>query len=238
MSWFKNLFSKSSARRSAANPAASAAEPRTDAPVAQPAEAARSEAAAGLPKIAIITGSTRPGRVNDSVANWVAAELAARTDATFEVVDIADFNLPLLDEAYPAAYQNYQADHTKAWSAKISEFDGYIFVANEYNHTVSSALANALSYLNVEFNNKAAGIVSYGSMGGVRAAEHLRNMLAELQVAVVRNQVMFSLFTDFENFSEFKPTEQNAGTLAPMTDQLVLWAQGFATIRTPQNAAA
>ena len=245
MSWFKNLFSKSSARRSATNPAAptarenvAAAEAVSAAAAAQPAAAAttvQAEASA-LPKIAIITGSTRPGRVNDSVADWVAAELAGRTDAAFEVVDIADFNLPLLDEAYPAAYQNYQGDHTKAWSAKISEFDGYIFVANEYNHTVSAALANALSYLNAEFNNKAAGIVSYGSMGGVRAAEHLRNLLAELQVAVVRNQVMFSLFTDFENFADFKPTEQNAGTLAPMIDQLVPWAQGFATIRTPQAA--
>jgi NAD(P)H-dependent FMN reductase len=238
MSWFKNLFSKSSARRSAANPAPAASTENATASVAATAETpAPAATVAGLPKIAIITGSTRPGRVNDSVAAWVAAELAGRTDATFEVVDIADFNLPLLDEAYPAAYQNYQGDHTKAWSAKISEFDGYVFVANEYNHTVSSALANALSYLNAEFNNKAAGIVSYGSMGGVRAAEHLRNLLAELQVAVVRNQVMFSLFTDFENFADFKPTEQNAGTLAPMIDQLIPWAQGFATIRTPQAAA-
>ena len=242
MSWFKNLFSKSSARRSAANPAPAAAESPEQATASAaastaPAAPAPAAAVAGLPKIAIITGSTRPGRVNDSVAAWVAAELAGRTDATFEVVDIADYSLPLLDEAYPAAYQNYQGDHTKAWSAKISEFDGYVFVANEYNHTVSAALANALSYLNAEFNNKAAGIVSYGSMGGVRAAEHLRNLLAELQVAVVRNQVMFSLFTDFENFADFKPTEQNAGTLAPMIDQLIPWAQGFATIRTPQAAA-
>jgi NAD(P)H-dependent FMN reductase len=241
MSWFKNLFSKSSARRSAANPAPAAAVSAENATANAAASTAPAQtptaAVAGLPKIAIITGSTRPGRVNDSVAAWVAAELTGRTDATFEVVDIADFNLPLLDEAYPAAYQNYQGDHTKAWSAKISEFDGYVFVANEYNHTVSSALANALSYLNAEFNNKAAGIVSYGSMGGVRAAEHLRNLLAELQVAVVRNQVMFSLFTDFENFTDFKPTEQNAGTLAPMIDQLIPWAQGFATIRTPQAAA-
>jgi NAD(P)H-dependent FMN reductase len=184
-----------------------------------------------MTKIAIITGSTRPGRVNKQVADWVLANASARIDAEFEVVDIADFNLPLLDEAYPAMYQNYQNDHTKVWSAKISEFDGFVFVTGEYNHTVMPALANALSYLNVEFNNKAAGIVSYGSMGGARAAEHLRNVLSELQVAHVRNQVMFSLFTDFENFSEFKPTEQNAGTLAPMVDQLVPWTKGFAAVR-------
>ena len=191
-----------------------------------------------MTKIAIVTGSTRPGRNNKGVADWVLSQTAGRTDAEFELVDIADFNLPLLDEAYPAAYQNYQNDHTKAWSAKISEFDGFIFVTAEYNHTLTPALANALSYLNVEFNNKAAGIVSYGSMGGARAAEHLRNVLSELQVAHVRNQVMFSLFTDFENFSEFKPTEQNAGTLAPMLDQLIPWTRAMEAVRAEAAVAA
>jgi NAD(P)H-dependent FMN reductase len=191
-----------------------------------------------MTKIAIVTGSTRPGRNNKGVADWVLSQTAGRTDAEFKLVDIADFNLPLLDEAYPAAYQNYQNDHTKAWSAKISEFDGFIFVTAEYNHTLTPALANALSYLNVEFNNKAAGIVSYGSMGGARAAEHLRNVLSELQIAHVRNQVMFSLFTDFENFSEFKPTEQNAGTLAPMLDQLIPWTRAMEAVRAEAAVAS
>jgi NAD(P)H-dependent FMN reductase len=190
-----------------------------------------------MTKIAIVTGSTRPGRVNKQVADWVLAQTAGNANAEFEVVDIADFNLPLLDEAYPAAYQNYQNDHTKTWSAKINEFDGFIFVTGEYNHTVTPALTNALSYLNVEFNNKAAGIVSYGSMGGARAAEHLRNILSELQIAHVRNQVMFSLFTDFENFSDFKPTEQNAGTLAPMIDQLIPWTKAMESVRAAAVAA-
>ena len=191
-----------------------------------------------MTKIAIVTGSTRPGRNNKGVADWVLSQTAGRTDAEFELVDIADFNLPLLDEAYPAMYQNYQNDHTKVWSAKINEFDGFIFVTGEYNHTLTPALANALSYLNVEFNNKAAGIVSYGSMGGARAAEHLRNVLSELQIAHVRNQVMFSLFTDFENFSEFKPTEQNAGTLAPMLDQLIPWTRAMEAVRAEAAVAA
>jgi NAD(P)H-dependent FMN reductase len=142
----------------------------------------------------------------------------------------------LLDEAYPAMYQNYQNDHTKTWSAKIREFDGFIFVAHEYNHSAGPVLVNALSYLNAEFNNKAAGFVSYGSMGGVRAVEHLRGVLSELQVAHVRNQVMFSLFTDFENFSEFKPTEQSAGTLAPMVDQLIVWTRAMEAVRAEQLA--
>jgi NAD(P)H-dependent FMN reductase len=191
-----------------------------------------------MTKIAIVTGASRPGSVNKSVAEWVLSQVSDRTDAEFEVVDIADFNLPLLDEAYPAAYQNYQNDHTQAWSAKISEFDGFIFVAHEYNHTAGPVLVNALSYLNAEFNNKAAGFVSYGSMGGARAVEHLRGVLSELQVAHVRNQVMFSLYTDFENFSVFKPTQQSAGTLAPMVDQLTAWAGAMAAVRSEQLAVA
>ncbi|MEL0625703.1 NADPH-dependent FMN reductase [Salinibacterium amurskyense] len=191
-----------------------------------------------MTKIAIITGASRPGSVNQSVAEWVLAQVSTRDDAEFELVNIADFDLPMLDEPYPAAYQNYQNDHTKAWSAKISEFDGFIFVAHEYNHTAGPVLVNALSFLNAEFNNKAAGFVSYGSMGGVRAVEHLRGVLSELQVAHVQRSVMFSLFTDFENFSVFAPTEQNAGTLAPMVDQLTAWTRGMASVRTEQLATA
>lgn len=234
MSWFKIFSRKSKAGHSSASVAPSVGEAVAKVSAEAPVEVAPAVdplVENGLPKIAIITGASRPGSVNKSVAEWVQAQVAGRSDADFELVDIADFKLPLLDEAYPAAYQNYQNPVTKAWSAKISEFDGFLFVVHEYNHTAGPVLVNALSYLNVEFNNKAAGFVSYGSMGGARAVEHLREALSELQVAHVRNQVMFSLFDDFENFSEFKPTEQNAGTLTPMVDQLVSWTKGFATVR-------
>ena len=239
MSWFKIFSRKSKASHSAASVAPRVSATAAKAPVGvapEVAPAADPLVENALPRIAIITGASRPGSVNKSVAEWVLSQVADRADAEFELVDIADFNLPLLDEGYPAMYQNYQNPVTKAWSAKVSEFDGYIFVAHEYNHTAGPVLVNALSYLNAEFNNKAAGFVSYGSMGGVRAVEHLRGALSELQVAHVRNQVMFSLFTDFENFSEFKPTEQAAGTLAPMVDQLVSWA--MESVRDEQLAAA
>ncbi|MET0888140.1 MAG: NAD(P)H-dependent oxidoreductase [Mycetocola sp.] len=191
-----------------------------------------------MTKIAIVTGSTRPGRNNSGVAEWVLAQAQQRSDAEFELVDIADFNLPLLDEAYPAAYQNYTNDHTKAWSEKIAEFDGFVFVTAEYNHSVAPALANALSYLNAEFANKAAGIVGYGSAMGVRAVEHLRGILSELQVAHVQKTGMFSLFTDFENFRTFAPTELSAATLAPVLDQLVPWTKALESVRAEALVAA
>ncbi len=106
-----------------------------------------------------------------------------------------------------------------------------MFVTPEYNHSVAPALANALSYLNAEFANKAAGIVSYGSAYGVRAVEHLRGILSELQVAHVQKTGMFSLFTDFENFSVFKPTEMQAASLAPVLDQLVPWTAAMKSVR-------
>lgn len=189
-------------------------------------------------KIAIVTGSTRPGRLNLSVAQWVLERAQQRGDAEYEIVDIQDFNLPVLDEPFPAAYQNYQQEHTKAWAAKLEEFDGYIFITGEYNHSVQPALANALSYVNLELNNKAAGIVGYGSAMGARAIEHLRGMLSELQVAHVQKTGLFSLFTDFENFTSFAPTEISATSVEPMLDQLAAWTTAMNSLRKPALADA
>src|ERR1700745_139097 len=159
-------------------------------------------------KIAIIIGSTRPGRNGEAVAKWVYEIARKRSDAEFELVDIKDFNLPLLDEPVPAAMGNYSNPHTKTWGAKIDSFDGYVFVTPEYNHGISGALKNAIDFLYHEWVNKAAGFVSYGGAGGARAVENLRLVMGELQVADVKAQVGLSLFTDFENFSVFKPAPQ------------------------------
>jgi NAD(P)H-dependent FMN reductase len=105
----------------------------------------------------------------------------------------------------PPALGQYSQPHTLRWAEKIASFDGYVFVTPEYNHSTSGALKNAIDFLYGEWNNKAAGFVSYGSVGGARAVEHLRLIMGELQVADVRAQVALSLFTDFENFSVFTP---------------------------------
>src|SRR6187401_1074680 len=152
-------------------------------------------------RIGIILGSTRPGRNGEAVAKWVCGIAQKRSDAGFELVDIADFNLPLLDEPVPPSMGQYSKPHTKAWAAKIGSFDGYVFVSPEYNHGISGALKNAIDFLFAEWNNKAAGFVSYGGASGARAVEQLRLVLGELQIADVRAQVMLSLFTDFENFT-------------------------------------
>src|SRR5512134_1346895 len=155
-------------------------------------------------KIAVITGSTRPGRNNEAVARWVYELARKRSDAEFELVDIKDYHLPLLDEPAPASLGQYSRPHTKAWAAKIASFDAYVFVTPEYNHGIPGALKNAIDYLFREWNNKAAGFVGYGGAGGIRAVEQLRLVMAELLVADVRTQVALSLRTDFENYATFK----------------------------------
>lgn len=184
-----------------------------------------------MTKIAIIIGSTRPGRNGEAVAKWVYEQSKKESNAEFELVDIADYNLPLLDEPYPAMMQQYSNNHTKKWAEKINKFDGYIIVTPEYNHSTSGALKNAIDYLNVEWANKAAGFVSYGSAGGARAVEHLRQIFAELRVATVREQVMFSLFTDFVDMSEFKPASLHNSEAEALFQQVISWSNALKTIR-------
>lgn len=182
-------------------------------------------------KIGIITGSTRPGRNNEAVAKWVYDLLKDKTEAEVELVDIVDYNLPLLDEPYPPAMGQYQNDHTKKWAEKIDSLDGFIMVTPEYNHGVSGALKNAIDYLFAEWNNKSVGFVSYGSAMGVRAVEHLRAVSAELMMADVRQQVMLSLFTDFEDMAKFTPDARHEESVNTLFDQVVAWAKALKPLR-------
>ena len=190
------------------------------------------------PRIAIITGSTRPGRNNEAVARWVHRLAQERTDAQFELVDIASYQLPLLDEPMPPMFGKYTKPHTLVWAEKIASFDGYVFVTPEYNHGISGALKNAIDFLHREWNNKAAGFVSYGGGGGIRAVEHLRLVMAELMVATVRAQVALSLVSDFEHFSTFKPLPHREAELRTMLDQVVSWAGALRTVRSTAALAA
>ena len=187
-------------------------------------------------KVAVIIGSTRPARVGESVAQWAHEIAARRKDAEFELVDIRNYNLPLLDEPIPPSQGKYSKDHTKKWAAKIGSFDAYVFVTPEYNHGICGALKNAIDFLFAEWNNKSAGFIGYGSAGGVRAVEHLRLVMAEVQVATVRNQVALSLFTDFEGFRAFKPGPQRESEVHTMLDQVIAWGRALKTVREPQTA--
>jgi len=178
--------------------------------------------------IGIILGSTRQGRVSPQVGEWVKGIADRRGDAHYEIVDIADYHLPFLgttDDADPAVSR---------WNEKLFSLDGFVFIVQEYNHSITGALKNALDLAREAWNNKAAGIVSYGSTGGARAAEHLRGILGELMVADVRTHPTLSLFTDFENMTVFKPAERHRQTVNEMLNQLIAWSAALKPLRAKQ----
>jgi NAD(P)H-dependent FMN reductase len=189
-------------------------------------------------KIAVILGSTRPGRNGKVVADWVVEKAQGRSGARYELVDLLDHPLPHLDEALPPSMGQYAGEHTKAWAATIAGYDGFVFVTPEYNHSTSGVLKNAIDYLYAEWNDKAAAFVSYGSLGGARAIEHLRGISAELQMADVRQQLSFSLFSDFENFSTFRPGPQHDDAAVVLFDQIEAWAGALKPLRVAEKAAA
>jgi NAD(P)H-dependent FMN reductase len=185
--------------------------------------------------IAIIVGSTRPGRRAASIANWIHGIASKRSDARFQLVDIMDFDLPFLDEPAPAMMGKYTRPHTRNWAAKIDFFDAFIFIAPEYNHGMSASLKNAIDFLYKEWNDKAAGFVGYGAGDGARVVEQLRLVMAEMQVATVRAQVGLSLFTDFENYHTFKPAPHREAAVSPMLDQLIAWGSALRAVRLKQK---
>lgn len=187
--------------------------------------------------VGVILGSTRPGRRGEQVASWVYEIAGARDDADFELIDLADYPLPHLDEPLPPSMGQYQNAHTQDWAAVIARFDGFIFVTPEYNHSTSGVLKNAIDFLYAEWNNKAMGVVSYGVVGGTRAAEHLRLIAGELQMADVRTNVALSFFTDFENFTDFKPGPRQAQVLDTLLGEVISWSKALAPLRQASLAA-
>jgi NAD(P)H-dependent FMN reductase len=181
--------------------------------------------------IGVVTGSTRPHRNNEAVARWVLEMAQKGGRAKFELVDIAAFDLPLLDEGEAAASGHYEHPHTKAWSEKVASFDAFVFVTPEYNQGISGALKNALDYLFYEWGNKAAGFVSYGVQGGVRSVAQMRSIMGPLMIADVAAQVALSLFTDFENMSTFKPAPKREKELAALLEQVIAWGGALRGVR-------
>jgi NAD(P)H-dependent FMN reductase len=183
-------------------------------------------------RIAIIVGSTRPGRKGLEVAQWVHSHASKRTSAEYELVDLVDYGLPLLDEPVPPVMQKEATkEHTKRWAAKVASFDGYVFVTPEYNHGPPAALKNAMDFLYREWCNKSAGFVGYGGVGAARSIEMLRAICSNLELADVRVALSLLLASDFENFSTFKPLPHQEKTLAQLLDQVEAWAGALKPLR-------
>jgi NAD(P)H-dependent FMN reductase len=185
-----------------------------------------------MTKIGIIIGSTRPGRLGTQVAGWVHEVAARRSDAEFELVDLAEFRLPLFDQPVPPAMGGTGGPEAQAWVRTIDRLDGFVFVTPEYNTQLPGALKNAIDFVYAGWANKAAGIVSYGVVGGAGSAAQLRQICGLLGLADVPAQVSLHLATDFENFTVFTPSESRARSLEELLDRVVAWTAALKPVRS------
>lgn len=187
-------------------------------------------------KIAVVLGSTREHRLGGAVAAWVLEQAQQRQGATYELVDLRDHPLPFFDEPMGPTMHTSTKPEVVRFAETIGAYDGFVFVTPEYNHSYPAVLKNALDSIYTEWTDKAAALVSYGSYSGARAVEQLRLVLSELQVAHVRGQLGFNLFSDFENFSSFTPGPHHADAAQGVLEQLERWAGALQPLRAARDA--
>jgi NAD(P)H-dependent FMN reductase len=133
-------------------------------------------------RIAVVIGSTRPGRICPGIARWSLQVLRESSPLAYELLDLAEVNLPFLDEPIKAALREYQHEHTKAWSRTVDSYDGFVFVFPQYNWGYPAPLKNALDFLYHEWTGKPVSYVTYGTRGGNKGAEQLSSVLHGLKM--------------------------------------------------------
>lgn len=185
-----------------------------------------------MPVIKVIVGATRPNRFGIQPAEWIMELAKEHPEATFELVDLAEHQLPLLDEGQPAASGVYENEHTKAWSKVIDEADGFIFVTPEYNYGTSAALKNAIDYLAAEWRYKPVSFVAYGVTGGVRAVLSLRQVVANLSMYSMRDELNFvNYWSQLDADGKLQPTEAQTDQAHKLLSNTIFWSDTFKTAR-------
>jgi NAD(P)H-dependent FMN reductase len=192
------------------------------------------------PKIGIIISTTRPGRFADIPTNWLLNIAKEHNDADFEIVDLRDYSMPFFEEKVALAYAPTQNEAALRWGKKIASLDGYIFVTAEYNHSIPAVLKNALDYLYSEIHRKPATFLGYGGTGAARAIEHLRNILAEEQVASLKHTVhigmveMIGMLREGKSMADYPHLDDFAKR---MLDEIVWWANTLKEGRSGDEVA-
>lgn len=185
-------------------------------------------------RIAAIMSTTRMSRFADTPADWIYSLAAVRNDMAVELIDLRDYPMPFFNEEASNARVPSTNEIARRWQAKISEFDGYIFITAEYNRSVPAVLKNALDYAYPEWNRKAAAFLGYGSVGAARSIEHLRLICIELQMACIRTGVHIQGADFVAALQEGKPLrdisylQRNASA---MLDELYWWATALSAAR-------
>ena len=187
--------------------------------------------------IKVIAGSTREGRFSDRAAAWIAGEIQKQNGVAVEVLDLRDYEMPFFNEPISPAYKQapFKNEAVARFTAKIAEGDAFVIVTPEYNHGTSGVLKNALDWVYQEWNNKPVAFVSYGSAGGARAVEQLRQNVVELQMAPIRAAVhipgeqFFPVVFGTADANEMLAKFTDAA--GEMTAQLIWWARALKTAR-------
>jgi len=175
------------------------------------------------PILAIVIGSTRPGRVGPKFAEWFRERAVAHGAFDVELIDLAQVNLPLLDEPNHPRLHQYVHQHTIEWSQTVERVDTFVFVTPEYNFGYNAALKNAIDYLSGEWANKAIGFVSYGGVAaGTRAVQQLKQVLTALKMVTVAESVNIPFFTQFiDEAGHVRASEVMTRAADAMLDELL-----------------
>jgi NAD(P)H-dependent FMN reductase len=180
----------------------------------------------------IITASTRPGRRGIAVSRWVLDFLKHHPDFTTEHLDLAEINLPFMDEPHHPRLQQYTKEHTKEWSRKISEADAFVMVMPEYNHGFIAPLKNAIDFLHYEWTYKAVGLVSYGGISaGTRAVQMVKPVLSVLKMLPLTESVNIPFFESHIKEGVFVSSEMLNKNLSGMLSEIIKVDQGLRLIR-------
>lgn len=184
-------------------------------------------------QLQVIICSTRPGRIGPSIGHWFYEFAKQHTAFDIELVDLADFNLPIYDEAQHPRMQNYEKAHTRAWSEQVKAADAYVFVLPEYNFCPPPSFFNALNYLYNEWNYKPCGFVSYGGVsGGLRSAQIAKQLVTTLRMMPIPEAVTVQMpWQHLSEDKQFQPQPPHESSATTMLDELVRWAQALQSIR-------
>jgi NAD(P)H-dependent FMN reductase len=178
-----------------------------------------------------VIGSIREGRKSLPVARWVHERATLRQEFQTELVDLAEWSLPMLSFAKPPAMGLSDDAAQRHWAAKIGAADGFIFVSPEYNHGPSAVLKNALDYLYAEWNRKPAAFVSFGNTGGARAVEQLREVAIELRMAPLGEAVNIFNVGDKITGERFAGDSREEKQLVDLFDSLTWWGGALTAAR-------
>jgi NAD(P)H-dependent FMN reductase len=177
-------------------------------------------------KLQVIIASTRPGRVGKPVGTWFYNLAKDHEAFDVELIDLAEVNLPFLDEPSHPRLQQYTHRHTKDWSARINSGDAYVIVTSEYNFGYPASIKNALDFLYTEWNNKPVAFVSYGGVsGGMRSVQQLKQIVQALQMVAIVEATPIPFVSQYLNDEgEFAPNETIEKSARSLLDPLATWA--------------